>query len=159
VRQKASALVDRWRADGDALNEASWAVVRKPGGNISAYRLALRQAEQACQLVSDNANIRNTLGVAQYRAGQFLEAVKTLTQADRLHVIRAAGPQPGDLAFLAMAHYRLGQTEKAHHYLNRVRELTQTEWWAMNDEDRAFLHEAEAIITSKPANQGQQKSD
>jgi hypothetical protein len=45
-----------------------------------------------------------------------------------------------------MAHYRLGQTEKAHEYLNRVRELTQTAWWAMNDEGRAFMQEAEELL-------------
>jgi WD40 repeat protein/serine/threonine protein kinase len=151
VRKNAAALADRWRAEANILNDASWAVVRKPGADSSACRLALRQAEEACRLAPDNGGILNTLGVAQYRAGQYLEAVKTLTQSDRLHTVREAGSLPVDLAFLAMAHYRLGQTEKAHEYLNRVRELTQTKWWAMNDNDRAFLGEAEALINGATA--------
>ena len=152
VRQKASALADRWRADGGVLNEASWAVMRKPGADASAYRLAVRRAEEACQLWADNPDILNTLGIAQYRVGQYLQATKMLTQADRLHEVRGPGSAPADLAFLAMAHYRLGQKEKALDYLNRVRELTKTEWWAMNDEDRAFLREAEALINGATAN-------
>jgi hypothetical protein len=72
LRQKAAALSDRWRKDADLLNDASWAIVRTPGADASAYRLALRQAKHACRLAPDNSNILTTLGVAQYRVGQYL---------------------------------------------------------------------------------------
>jgi hypothetical protein len=62
--------------------------------------------------------------------------VEALEQSDRL---------PADLAFLAMAHFRLGQTEKALDYLNRLRE-TMKRPWADNEEEQGFLGEATALV-------------
>ena len=48
--------------------------------------------------------------MAQYRAGTFAEAVATLTRAEK---ITLAGRRI-QLAFLAMAHHRLGNVDKAN---------------------------------------------
>jgi tetratricopeptide (TPR) repeat protein len=154
VQQQAVRLVNSVfaKADPMLLNQASWAVVRKPGANASAYRLALHQAEEACRLAPDKTNILNTLGLAQYRAGQYLQAVKTLTQAERLHAFRSLYSYTGDQAFLAMAHYRLGQTEKARDYLNRLRETIAKHWSANDNEGRGFLREAEDLLRGMTTN-------
>src|SRR5437879_1339959 len=109
--------------------------------------------------------LRTCLGVAQYRAGRYTEVVSTLTRADELNKARPksprpedlpflpikpqrpgeAGSSPADLAFLVMAHYRLGQKVKAEDYLNRLRETMKKTQWAMDVEGQGFLREAEAL--------------
>ena len=54
---------------------------------------ALRLAEAACRLEPKHGYYVNTLGVAQYRAGQYAEALATLTRSEPLNT--AAGiPDP-----------------------------------------------------------------
>jgi Flp pilus assembly protein TadD len=56
----------------------------------------------------------NTLGVAQYRVGQYQTALDTLLRADKMNQ-----GIPEDVAFLAMAHHRLGHKEQAQAALKR----------------------------------------
>jgi uncharacterized protein HemY len=58
-----------------------------------------------------------TLGAALYRAGQFEEAARRLEEAARLRG-QAAGAR--EWFFLAMAHQRLGDPEKARENLDRA---------------------------------------
>jgi tetratricopeptide (TPR) repeat protein len=146
VRQVALAFAEGWREDPNVFNHASWNMVHKADADAAAYRLALRQAEEACRLAPDDGNILNTLGVAQYRVGQYQQAVETLTHSDRLNAVRRQGSIPSDLAFLAMGHYRLGQTQKALDYLSRLRETMKKSQWAKDEEEQAFLREAEALV-------------
>ena len=158
VHQQAGGLVD-WlfaklmlKVDPIVLNDASWTMVLKPDADASAYRLALCLAEEACRLAPDNASFLNTLGLAQYRVGQYPQAVKTLTQAERLEAVRSHNSSRENLAFLAMARYRLGRTAKAQEYLDRAWELSTRKQWK-DDETRTFLREAEALLhgaTAKP---------
>ncbi|HLJ91834.1 MAG TPA: hypothetical protein VKU02_01445 [Gemmataceae bacterium] len=60
-----------YRARQKKLNRIVWAVVCKPGADPSAYRQALLQAKEAVGLAPQDGNILNTLGVAQYRLGQY----------------------------------------------------------------------------------------
>jgi tetratricopeptide (TPR) repeat protein len=128
------------------LNNASWAVVARPGADAAAYRQALLQAETACQLTPDNGTALNTLGVAQYRLERYQEAADTLTHSDHLNAAGNSSSLPPDLAFLAMAHGRLGQTEKAQGYLNRLRETMKEARWAKDEEAQGFLREAETLM-------------
>jgi WD40 repeat protein/tRNA A-37 threonylcarbamoyl transferase component Bud32 len=144
---------EKWKAWGTdpnyVLNELSWAVVRNPGAAAAAYREALLQAEEACRLVPDDGNIVNTLGVAQYRAGHYQQAVATLLRSDRLNTANWHGSIPGDLAFLAMAYARLGQTENAKDYFHCLQETMKKPQWAKNEEAQAFLREAETVVYAK----------
>ena len=56
------------------------------------------------------------LGVAQYRNGQWKEAVASLEKANRLRPYR----YEGFLFFLAMAHWRLGEKEAARACYDRA---------------------------------------
>jgi hypothetical protein len=86
------------------------------------------------------------LGLAQYRAGQFREALATLTQAEPLNAKVFQGSIPRDLAFLTMAHYQLGQKDQARTALSRLRERMKEPRWANDAESQAFLHEAQALL-------------
>ena len=85
VRQEALALAEQVPEHSGQLDEASRAVVNRPGAGVAAYRLALRRAEAACRLVPDDRGLLTTLGMAQYRLGLYREAVASLIQADRLN--------------------------------------------------------------------------
>jgi eukaryotic-like serine/threonine-protein kinase len=145
VRRRALALAEQIPESAFVLNGVSWSVVSRPGAAPEAYRLALEQAETACRLEPDNGAGLNTLGVAQYRAGQYREAVATLTESDRINSEGELGSQASDLAFRALAHHRLGEQDRAHADLGRLRALMRKPAHASVSEVRSFLREAEAI--------------
>src|SRR5262249_1189581 len=58
---------DGYPRDAMQLNQASWNIVRQPGGAKSALTRALALAEEACRVTPDDINCLNTRGVAQYR--------------------------------------------------------------------------------------------
>ena len=91
------------------------------------------------------ARMLNTLGVAQYRAGHYREAVATLTESDRINSAGPLGLQPADLAFRALAHHRLGERDRACADLGRLRALMRKTEHATISENQLFLREAEAI--------------
>jgi tetratricopeptide (TPR) repeat protein len=157
VRERALALAEQYAEDALRLNDASWEVVRQPGANAAAYRLALREAEAASRLKPGIVNYVNTLGVAQYRVCKYKEALDTLTRSDKMNSAQGRNSIPDDLAFLAMAHYQLGQKEKAQASLNRLREIMMQPELAKNEQAQAFLREAEALVKEKPAEQPTRK--
>jgi tetratricopeptide (TPR) repeat protein len=88
----------------------------------------------------------NSLGVAQYRAGRYAEAITTLEQS----LAAGAGRSDAfDLFFLAMAHHRLGHREEARRCLDRA-----TAWLAhppaltpvQLNELASYRTEAEAVL-------------
>jgi hypothetical protein len=142
VRAVALELV-RNRVIAYDLNLASWAVVREPGHDPSAYRLALRRAEAACEEKPDDGGCLNTLGVARYRLGLYREAVATLTRSNSLN----GGSSPADLAFLAMAQQSLGQLDAARRTLTLLRAAVKASPKGIDPTDNAaFLREAEVLI-------------
>src|SRR5262249_42221901 len=119
VRQLALALSQRYQEEKDPerYHQAAWALLRQPYLNDIQYRYALRQSETACQLLPTHGPYRTALGIAQYRAGQYREALATLERADLLEQAGAA-----NLAFVAMIHHQLGQKDRAQATLARFRE-------------------------------------
>jgi hypothetical protein len=148
VRRQALAWAAHYREDPYRLRDASWAVVRIPGATPEDHRQGLRWAEAASRLVPDKGKFLTTLGVAQYRAGQYREALATLTRADKFNA--AIGESwPVDLACQAMARYRLGERGPARTQLDAVRELMKNPKvidWTEDEESQAFLREAAALI-------------
>jgi hypothetical protein len=70
-------------------------------------------------------------------------------QADR----RDASP-PVDLAFLAMAQHRLGQTDQARATLGRLRDLANQPRWSEVTELRDLLHEAGTLVDAPAGETG-----
>jgi WD40 repeat protein len=149
-RQIALRRAEQYKQRPETLNEFSWAVVREPDASLAAYGKALLQAQVSRELAPGNSMILNTLGVAQYRAGQYAAAVETLTQSNVLNTEKAKGPFPEDLAFLAMAHHRLGHKDQAQALVVQLRRMLEQARWAKSTEARSFLREAETLVAGKP---------
>jgi hypothetical protein len=130
------------------LNAIVWEVVKAPGRDQKAYAPALRLAQAAVQAEPGNGNYLNTLGVAHYRLGDYAKALAVLTRSEKLNTTKD-GPEPTDLAFLAMARHQLGQKEQARATLRRLREVMQQPRWANDPECQGFLREAEELTQSK----------
>jgi WD40 repeat protein len=150
VRTQALVLAERHPVDAMRLNNASWSVVRLPDAEAAEYRRALRQAEAACRNRPEYGVFLNTLGVAQYRVGQYREAAATLTHADELNSVANQGSVPSDLAFLAMAQHRQGEAENALATLSRLRQAMKGTRWANDLESQGLLKEAEALVRFDP---------
>jgi len=146
VRQKALSLADRFKADPDVLNDASWDIVARPGANAAAYARALVLAAEACRLAPSNGLYLNTLGAAQYRVGAYKQALEILTRSEKLNAEKNQGSCPCDLAFLAMTYHQLGQQKQAQETLRRLRETMKNPEWAEDEEAKAFLREAETLV-------------
>jgi hypothetical protein len=143
VRREALALAERYIEDARVLIQNSRAVVRRPDEKPAPYRRALLAAETACRLAPYEEAYPVTLGLAQYRVGDFAAAAATLTQA----VERSTGPAA--LAGLAMAQHRLGQEGPAQATLARLREVMKQPRWANNAEARGLAREAESLLQGR----------
>jgi tetratricopeptide (TPR) repeat protein len=82
---------------------------RNPGRAVVLAEKALAQFPQ-------NAYYTSVLGVAQYRNGQWREAVASFEKAKRLRRYR----YEGYLFYQAMAHWRLGEKEAARAYYDQA---------------------------------------
>jgi WD40 repeat protein len=149
LRNAALEAAEMTPEDAQRLNNESWQLVVAPGGAPESYRLGLRQAEEACRLTPNNGVYLNTLGVAQYRSGDFPAARDTLQRADRLNSVKHKNGIPADVAFLAMARQHLGETTQAQTELARLRKLMASPPWAENREAAGFLHEAEQVLKNR----------
>ena len=75
-----------------------------------------------------------------------------MTRSDNINSTGPDGPQPADVAFLAMTQHQLGQPSPARATLARLREtLQQNPRWANDADAQAFLREAETLIEGDAA--------
>jgi WD40 repeat protein/tRNA A-37 threonylcarbamoyl transferase component Bud32 len=149
LRKEALARARRFLQSPHLLNEKSWEVAGKADQKPEAYQRALLQAQEACRLEPGDGEMRNTLGVAQYRTGQWQAALGTLTESDRLQSAQLGGSHPLDLAFLAMTQQQLGQKEKAQAFLGRLRETMKQARWNQDAEAQAFFKEAQMLVQER----------
>jgi TPR repeat protein len=131
--------------DAKANNELAW-IYLTGSAMVRDEKAALPLAERAVQFGDGNANYRNTLALAYYRAGRYREAVELLLQnlAKQKNELLAF-----DLFFLAMSHCRLGETEQARNYLAlAIRWTTAQRNMGPEhmEELKAFRMEAEELI-------------
>src|SRR5262245_5567143 len=95
----------------DANNQLAWFLATCPVESFRDPERALRFAEKAvARDFSNGGHYTGTLGVAQYRLGDYRSAVATLDRATRLNHGR---PRPEHLFFQSMAQWRLGNKEAA----------------------------------------------
>jgi WD40 repeat protein len=151
VRQQALAWTQHFQGNRNRLNEASRAIVQPADADAAEYRRALRYAVAADRLMPDTIEHLNTLGMAQYRVGQYQEALVALTRARDLILAKdkseraphASQPPPPDEdpeartiplgttflilvenpAFLAMTQHRLGQKEQSRATLHELHKI------------------------------------
>src|SRR5262249_18791116 len=101
VRRCALLLAESYQ-DGPQFNAASWAILRRADEAAARYHQAVAWAQTAHKLDPENNAYLTTLGVAQYRDGQYQQAVATLTQAAQSNAHVVVCLIPTELAFLAM---------------------------------------------------------
>ncbi len=126
----------------DQLNEESREVLRAPDRGHDEYLLALHKAQTACRRVPDNGAYLTALGIAQYRLGEYAQALTTLRNADRLCGYRSSWA----VSFMAMAHQQLSQTKEAEGNLLRAWAMLVDPGRAANEDSVAFMREAERLI-------------
>jgi len=140
-----AAAVRYVQARGDSpsdLNTQSRNIVKSSAGSVADYRKALKMAEAAARIMPWDLDILNTLGVAQYRAQNYADALATLQRCEN----KRTNPAAEDLAFLAMAHFKLGHAEQARSVLDKLRTVMKDPDLAARAELQSFLHEAESLI-------------
>ncbi len=140
-RKEALALATGYFQDAVALHAESWEIVRFARQPRGAYIKAHLQAEEACRLVPNFYRSRCTLGIACYRLGHYEEARNHLSVSQEKNQ-----PPILDLAFLAMAHHQLGQTEAARSSLARLRTMLKADAYRYYEDVWRFLDEAEELI-------------
>jgi serine/threonine protein kinase/Flp pilus assembly protein TadD len=98
------------------LDSQAWALATYSDFNRHDPGKAVRSATEAVELVPTEANYWNTLGVAQYRAGHWQEAISAL---QRFRELRANDGEWSNPLFLAMAHWQLGNKDEAHQWFDK----------------------------------------
>jgi tetratricopeptide (TPR) repeat protein len=98
-------------------NEQAWQwatrLLSQPGDAEEAVRLA----QKAIELVPQEGNYWNTLGVAHYRARHWKKAIAALARSMELLDGRI---ESFNTFFLAMAHWHIGEKDKARQWFRRA---------------------------------------
>ncbi len=154
VRQAAIDLV-RARGDNPArLNVLAWDLVKWPGGSRGDHQRALQMAQAACAARPDSGGFLNTLGVAQYKLGQYDAALASLLRSEELFQTSIEGSDPGNLALIAMIRHHLNEPEQARKALElAIERFHEDQYQGDTAVTRSWIREAEDLITtarSKP---------
>jgi tetratricopeptide (TPR) repeat protein/thiol-disulfide isomerase/thioredoxin len=143
-RSAAAGLAAESTEDASHLNSLSWDTVVQPDRSPADYALALAQAETAYRLSPDEA-IRNTLGVACYRVGQFDKAVRLLSESERTNADGIANPD--DLPFLAMALQKAGKPDEAKKRFDQLLALLAKE--EPDQADQKLVNEVKKVLEAR----------
>ncbi len=91
----------------------------------------------------------NSLGVVQYRLGRYEEALATLARSDVEYSKEHEGGVPADIAFIALAHHKLGHEEESRAAMKRLREVMAIPATAALEDSSIVCTEAEAMLGDK----------
>src|SRR5262249_16363187 len=119
----------------------AWKLATCPDPKVRDPRRAVEFAKKAVELRPLHGDNWSTLGTAHYRAGDWKAAVAILTKAMGLR----KGGDSYDCFFLAMAHSRFGEREKAREWFDQA-----VQWMdknaPQNEELLRFRAEAEEVL-------------
>src|SRR5262249_10482082 len=107
-----------------ACNNLAWYLATCPEREQRDPKRALALARRALQLKPADHAAQNTLGVAQYRNGDWEGSIESLTKATSLW----KGGHPCDWVFLAMAHWRLDNKEEARRCYDKALKAYESHW-------------------------------
>lgn len=83
-----------------------------------------------------------TLGVAQYLTQDYADVLATLECCEN----KRTNPAAEDLAFIAMAHFKLGHAEQVRSALGKLRTIMNDPALTARAQLQSFLREAESLI-------------
>ncbi|RIK81805.1 MAG: hypothetical protein DCC67_07835 [Planctomycetota bacterium] len=129
--------------NANALNVFAWILATAPEPQRNPVR-ALEFAKQAVAIQPEVGNLWNTLGVAQYRNGDWQGALDALQKSQDLR----NGGDAFDWYFVAMAHWQLGHQDEARTWYERAVRWTD-ENQPRNEELVRFRGEAEELFGSR----------
>lgn len=144
VRQRAAALAERYFVSNWNNNQRSRSIVRRADLTPDKYTRALRAAEAGCEADPNNRGCFNTLGVAQYRLGNWKAAETTFRKSMGL----SGGGDANDWFFLAMIAWRQGEQDHARKWY-KAADLWKAKYAPKNDDLNGFRAEAAALLGMK----------
>jgi tetratricopeptide (TPR) repeat protein len=140
-------LADRHSTIPSDLNALAWFLASCPDPTFRNPDRAITLAQKALEQVPQNGIIWNTLGVAQYRAGLYRDAITSLKKA----MEPRKGGDSYDWLFLAMAHWRLGENAEARRWYDKADKALKKFEYPPVEESR-WLAEAAALLQIKGGN-------
>ena len=128
------------------LATVTWQIARDSGLPDDQYLLARNTIELCLERKPDTAAYTNTLGILRYRLGDYVGALKTLAVSHEFYSQQHEGGVPADLAFMAMAQYRLGDQAEARVMMTLLQAAMTNPELAASEDNRKHLAEAEALL-------------
>jgi tetratricopeptide (TPR) repeat protein len=117
-----------------SLNGLAWSLVSCPDPMLRDPKRGVALAKKGVKLTPNDPFIWNTLGVAHFRAGNYMEAIEALTKSMEL---QKGNLESFDTFFLAMAHWQLSNKVEAKKWYDRA-----VEWQGKNKQtDKRFADE------------------
>jgi serine/threonine protein kinase len=137
-------FVDRYPDNVEDAKALAWFLALCADPSFRDPPRAVSLAQKAVHRIPQNGSYWNTLGVAQYRAGQWRESIASLEKAMALR----NGGSMGDWLFLAMAHWQLGEKAAARKWYDKAaKELKKFEY--PREEEGRWLAEATGLMKMK----------
>jgi len=150
VRQRALGMAgEYWHSQSKRIaaqnalehNEEAWGLAATADLKLQNTGRAVELAKKAVELAPKQGIYWNTLGVAQYRAGEWKAAVAALEKSMRLR----SGGDAVDWFFLAMAYWRLDAKAESRTWYARAVSWTEKNR-PSDDELRRFRAEADELF-------------
>jgi tetratricopeptide (TPR) repeat protein len=148
-------LLQRFPDSAELLNNQAWSLATSPDPSLRDPGEALDLAKRATTLVRLDGTYLNTLGVAHYRNRAWKDALEPLF----LSVALRKGGNSFDFFFLAMAHWQLGEKDRARNWYARA--VAWMEKHKPKDKELLYVRaEAEALIGApKPPGGSSKEAD
>ena len=133
-----------------AVNQQVWELVKSPvaEGSSTVSNWHLQRMQDVCTGFSMGVYF-HTLGVLQYRMGQFAPAIASLQKSLELSPseLGDSGPLPEDLAFLTLCQHKLGNVETAIDYRSQMLNAASQQPESILDPDlQAILLEVQSTL-------------
>jgi uncharacterized protein HemY len=126
----------------------AWDLVTFPDLKQRNPKKAVEAASKAVAAESRNANYWHTLGVAQYRDGQYAAALQSF---DKSMILRDGG-DGFDWYYVALAHWKLHNSQQAIDYLHKAQDWKRAEQVGVKDL-LGIDDEAERVILASASQQ------
>ncbi len=153
----------------------AWNIVKKPGNSTTAYATAYETTRAAANRLTDDTNVLRSLAAAEFRTQRYEETLATLDRVRELEkqsveassagsfgdfarlmmpnvaglvdnaVSQASTGRPSDLAFRAMAQFKLGQKTEATDTHRQLGEMVKSRH-SKSADARSLLFEVTSLL-------------